>query len=89
MFAVFKGVNSGNVENEINKIIKDFQLEDVQYTIAKNLSAGQRRKLSIAISLIGGSEIIFLDEPSSGMDITSRRNLWEILKRQSDNKIII
>ena len=89
MFAVFKGVPSENVENEINKSIKDFQLEDVQYIIAKNLSAGQRRKLSIAISLIGGSEIIFLDEPSSGMDITSRRNLWEILKRQSDNKIII
>ena len=89
MFAIFKGVPSNNVENEVNKIIKDFQLEDVGDKIAKNLSAGQRRKLSIAISLIGGSEVIFLDEPSSGMDITSRRNLWEILKRQSDNKIII
>ena len=89
MFAIFKGVSTNNVENEINKIIKDFQLEDVEDKIAKNLSAGQRRKLSIAISLIGGSEIIFLDEPSSGMDITSRRNLWEILKRQTENKIII
>ena len=63
MFAVFKGVSSENVENEVNKSVKDFQLEDVQYTIAKNLSAGQRRKLSIAISLIGGSEIIFLMSP--------------------------
>ena len=89
MFAIFKGVSSNNVEMEVNKSIKDFQLEDVKNTIAKNLSAGQRRKLSIAISLIGGSEIIFLDEPSSGMDITSRRNLWEILKRQCDDKIII
>ena len=89
MFAIFKGVSSENVEAEINKSIADFQFEDIQYTVAKNLSAGQRRKLSIAIALIGGSEIIFLDEPSSGMDITSRRNLWEILKRQSDNKIII
>ena len=89
LFAIFKGVSAHSVENEINKIIKDFQLEEVQTTLAKNLSAGQRRKLSIAISLVGGSEIIFLDEPSSGMDITSRRNLWEILKRQSDNKIII
>ena len=89
LFAVFKGVSAHSVENEINKIIRDFQLEEVQTTLAKNLSAGQRRKLSIAISLVGGSEIIFLDEPSSGMDITSRRNLWEILKRQSDNKIII
>ena len=89
MFAIFKGVSSRDVESEVNKVIKDFQLEEVQYTLAKNLSAGQRRKLSIAISLVGGSEIIFLDEPSSGMDITSRWNLWEILKRQSDNKIII
>ena len=89
MFAIFKEVAPENVEIEVNKSITDFQFEDIQNTIAKNLSAGQRRKLSIAISLIGGSEIIFLDEPSSGMDITSRRNLWEILKRQSDNKIII
>ena len=55
----------------------------------KDLSAGQKRQLSVAIALIGGSKVIFLDEPSSGMDITSRRNLWEILKRQLDQKIII
>ena len=57
--------------------------------IVKNLSTGQKRKLSVAISLIGGSEIIFLDEPSSGIDITSRRNLWDILKHLSEGKIII
>ena len=89
MFSIFKGVESNNVENEVNKTLHDFQLEEIQYMLAKNLSAGQRRKLSISISLIGGSKVIFLDEPSSGMDITSRRNLWEILKRQTDGKIII
>ena len=89
MFSIFKGVDSENVESEVNKILHDFQLENIQHMIAKNLSAGQRRKLSIAIALIGGSQIIFLDEPSSGMDITSRRNLWEILKRQCEGKIII
>ena len=89
IFSVFKGVPPGNAEKEISKIIKDFQLEDAQYTLAKHLSTGQKRKLSIGISLIGGSEIIFLDEPSSGMDITSSRNLWEILRGQCNNKIII
>ena len=89
MFCIFKGYSSNNLENEINKTIHDFELDDIQNIIAKNLSAGQRRKLSIAIALIGGSKIIFLDEPSSGMDITSRRNLWDILKRQSEQKIII
>ena len=89
MFSIFKGVPSENVNEEVKKTLHDFQIADIQNMLAKNLSAGQRRKLSIAISLIGGSEVIFLDEPSSGMDITSRRNLWEILKRQSDGKIII
>ena len=89
MFSIFKGVESTEVEQEVNKTLHDFQLEEIQYMLAKNLSAGQRRKLSISISLIGGSKVIFLDEPSSGMDITSRRNLWEILKRQTDGKIII
>ena len=74
MFSIFKGVESTEVEQEVNKTLHDFQLEDIQYMLAKNLSAGQRRKLSISISLIGGSKVIFLDEPSSGMDITSRRN---------------
>ena len=89
MFSIFKGVESTEVDQEVDKTLHDFQLEDIQYMLAKNLSAGQRRKLSISISLIGGSKVIFLDEPSSGMDITSRRNLWEILKRQTDGKIII
>ena len=88
MFCIFKGYSS-DVESEINKTMHDFELDNIQNIIAKNLSAGQRRKLSIAISLIGGSKVIFLDEPSSGMDITSRRNLWDILKRQSEQKIII
>ena len=67
----------------------EFHIIDIRDIVVKNLSAGQRRKLSIAISVIGGSEVIFLDEPSSGMDITSRRNLWEILKRITEDKIII
>ena len=90
LFAIFKGVHTNDLRNEINKSITDFQFDREKINDpVKKLSAGDRRKLSIAISLIGGSEIIFLDEPSSGMDITSRRNLWEILKRQSNNKIII
>ena len=89
MFCIFKGYSSDNIDEEIDKTLHDFELDNIQSITAKNLSAGQRRKLSIAISLIGGSKVIFLDEPSSGMDITSRRNLWDILKRQTEQKIII
>ena len=89
MFGIFKGVPSDMIKEEVNKSLKDFQLEEIKDIVIKDLSAGQKRQLSIAIALIGGSKVIFLDEPSSGMDITSRRNLWEILKRQMDQKIII
>ena len=89
MFSIFKGVETTNIHKEIKKILQEFKLEGIQNMIAKNLSAGQRRKLSIALALIGGSEVIFLDEPSSGMDITSRKDLWEILKFQCKGKIII
>ena len=89
IFSILKGVKSSKVEEEVNSILLDFQMMNFQEILVRNLSPGERRKLSVAISLIGGSEIIFLDEPSSGMDITSRRNLWEILKRQCDGKIII
>ena len=89
MFCYFKGFDVNQIKNEVDSTLQDFRIHDIENVLAETLSAGQRRKLSIAISIIGGSEVIFLDEPSSGMDITSRRNLWEILKKIIDKKIII
>ena len=89
MFCVFKSIDKILIEKEITKVINDLGLEGKRYTKVKNLSGGQKRKLSIAIALVGGSSVIFLDEPTSGMDITSRRNLWNVLKRCLNGKIII
>ena len=89
LFSIFKGVPSEQVDKEVEKSLKDFKLEEIKNIAVSDLSAGQKRQLSIAIALIGGSKVIFLDEPSSGMDVASKRNLWEILKRQCENKIII
>ena len=89
MFCYFKGFDVNKMKDEVDNTLKDFRIHDLENALAGTLSAGQRRKLSIAISVIGGSEVIFLDEPSSGMDITSRRNLWEILKKIIEKKIII
>ena len=57
--------------------------------MAKTLSGGQKRKLSVAISMIGTSKIILLDEPTSGMDTSTRRRLWDMLKKNKNGKIII
>lgn len=70
------------MEDAINEKIRAIDLEEKRYTRAKNLSGGQRRKLSLAIALIGGSSIVMLDEPTSGMDLTARRRMWDMLKNE-------
>ena len=54
-----------------------------RYTKASNLSGGQKRKLSIALALVGKSSIIFLDEPTSGLDPVSRDEILDILEEKS------
>lgn len=53
------------------------------------MSGGTKRRLSVAISVIGGSKLILLDEPSSGMDLTSKYKLWDILKELKKERVII
>jgi len=57
--------------------------------MAKNLSGGNKRKLSVSIALCGGSKLVLLDEPTSGLDLCARRNLWDMLKSYKKDKIII
>jgi len=53
------------------------------------LSGGQKRKLSVGIALIGDAKVVMLDEPTSGMDTTTRRRFWDIIKLYKKDRIII
>lgn len=89
IFCDFKGVDSKTKEEEIKKMLIDVDVYHHRNTIAENLSGGSRRKLSVAIALIGGSKLVLLDEPTSGMDLSARRKLWNMLKNYKTNRIII
>lgn len=65
----------------LNYIINSLGLEDVLKQRAKTLSGGYQRRLSIAIGLISKPEILFLDEPTLGLDVIARRELWNIIKK--------
>ncbi len=66
-------------EDYLNKIIQVFGLEEVLKKRAKKLSGGYQRRLSIACALISKPKILFLDEPTLGLDVLSRRELWKII----------
>ena len=89
LFDAFKGTPSNQITEVVSKMIRDIDLVDVENQLAGTLSGGQKRKLSVGIAMIGDSKIVILDEPSSGMDTSSRRRLWEMLKENKNGKIII
>ena len=84
---MFKAIQ--NTEQVIQDILENFNLDAKRNTQAKDLSGGQKRKLQLAIALLGDAKIVLLDEPSSGMDPTARREAWDIIKEQRKDKIII
>ena len=74
---------------QIDTFIQRIDLEHKRHSICKGLSGGEKRKLCIAIALIGNSQLVLLDEPTSGMDVISKRKLWNFLKEFKNDKIII
>lgn len=76
-------------ESEVEKWLDKLYLREYEDVLSQNLSGGTKRRLSVAISVIGGSKLILLDEPSSGMDLTSKYKLWDILKELKKERVII
>ncbi|PSN44315.1 hypothetical protein C0J52_09298 [Blattella germanica] len=79
LFANLRGVPKTNIEHEVNKWISLLGLREYQHRQCGTYSGGNKRKLSTAMALIGDPPIVFLDEPTSGVDPVARRNLWTVL----------
>lgn len=78
-----------NKKEKINKLIDDFNLEEVKNQKSKTLSGGWQRRLSIALALINEPKILFLDEPTLGLDVIARRELWKIIRKLKGKITII
>ena len=78
-----------NKDEKIKELISQFKLDEILNKKAKNLSGGWQRRLSIAISLINSPKILFLDEPTLGLDVIARKELWQVINELKGKITII
>ncbi|CAM9396747.1 unnamed protein product [Discosporangium mesarthrocarpum] len=83
LYARIKGVKEGDIDSIAKQKTREMDLQPFYTTKAGELSGGNKRKLSVAIAMIGNPKIVFLDEPSTGMDPIARRFMWEVISRMT------
>ncbi|KAB1263385.1 ATP-binding cassette sub-family A member 3 [Camelus dromedarius] len=88
-YSVVKSVSHKVSPVEIDHMLSTFNLLEKRDAFSQSLSGGMKRKLSIIIALSGGSKVVILDEPSSGMDPVSRRATWDLLQQFKHNRTIL
>ncbi|XP_055624100.1 phospholipid-transporting ATPase ABCA3-like isoform X2 [Toxorhynchites rutilus septentrionalis] len=88
-FSKLKGFEEDEIAGEIDKYLTLLELEDKRNAQSHTLSGGMKRKLSMAIALCGGSKVVLCDEPTSGMDPSARRLLWNVLQTEKIGRTIL
>ena len=89
LYSVIKGEPSYRIEYDIGLMLDKLQLTKKSNVPSSQLSGGMKRKLNLAIALIGSSKIVILDEPTSGMDTEARRQVWNLLLEARRSKTIL
>jgi len=88
-FARMKGVGILDEKAHVDQSLRDYGLLTVASRLASNLSGGMKRRLCVAIALVGGSRVVFLDEPTTGLDPVSKRQLWSIVSGSKAGRSIV
>ncbi|KAK4532612.1 hypothetical protein CCYA_CCYA13G3469 [Cyanidiococcus yangmingshanensis] len=90
-YARLKNVPTSKLRYAVEDALQSVRLStpEVRHRVARNYSGGMRRRLSVAIALIGGSQVIILDEPSTGLDPQSRYDLWACIQERRAGRTIL
>ena len=81
LMADLKRLGSGEAKRVVTDLLERFDLTESARKLVSTYSGGMRRKLDLAMTLVDRPEIIFLDEPTTGLDPRSRRTMWDIIRQ--------
>uniref|UniRef100_A0A672SD77 Retinal-specific ATP-binding cassette transporter-like n=1 Tax=Sinocyclocheilus grahami TaxID=75366 RepID=A0A672SD77_SINGR len=88
-YSLLKGRPLPEAQLEVENMLEDLGLPHKRNEEAQNLSGGMQRKLSVAMAFVGGAKVVFLDEPTSGVDPYSRRSIWDLLLKYRAGRTVI
>jgi ABC-2 type transport system ATP-binding protein len=80
-----RGINKNEARTRTVRILKEFELYDVRNRLAMYLSGGMKQKVLVAMAMAAETKLLFLDEPTIGLDPVSRRQIWKAIKEKKDN----
>lgn len=83
------GLDKADSIHKSEQLLLTFELMEKKNILAKKLSGGQQRRLGIAMAIISNPKILFLDEPTLGLDVIARKNLWKIINKIKERTTII
>ncbi|KAF0882143.1 ABCA3 protein, partial [Crocuta crocuta] len=88
-YCLVKGIPRKTRLVEIDRMLSAFNLLDKRNAFSYSLSGGMKRRLSVIMALIGNSQVVILDEPTSGMDPVSRRATWDVLQHYKEDHTVL
>ncbi len=80
-----RGVNKDESSTRATKVLQEFELYDVRNRLAMYLSGGMKQKILVAMAMATDSKLLFLDEPTIGLDPVSRRQIWKAIKEKKES----
>jgi ABC-2 type transport system ATP-binding protein len=83
------GMNTKEIKAKTTELLQELQLQNEAKTLVRELPLGWKQKLSFSVSMVHGPDIVFLDEPTGGVDPVTRRQFWDLIYHAADKGVTI
>eukprot|EP01038_Epipyxis_sp_PR26KG_P005687 gene5687-7851_t len=89
LFGRLRGLHGKKLRDDVTAMLDTLGFPEKRKFLAGTLSGGQKRRLCVGLSMVGGNSVVYLDEPTAGLDPVSRRQLWELVQKNRQGRAIL